>query len=65
MSLQSCEIHNWWILGLAPKNLKEKNNFNVIIMERSKIYYVEEGGGLFLNVGCMNVVNPKLSMIES
>jgi hypothetical protein len=28
-------------------------------MERSKVYYAEDGGGLFLNVGCMSVLSPK------
>jgi hypothetical protein len=28
-------------------------------VERSKVYCVEEGGSLFLNVGCMSVLNPK------
>jgi hypothetical protein len=66
MNPQSYDIHNFKILGLTLENLKKKrNNFNVVVVERSKIKYMEEGGDLFLNVGCTNVVNPKKSMTQS
>ncbi len=59
MNLQRYDIHNFRILRLALENLKKKDNFNVVIMERSKIKCMEEGDGLFANLGCMNTVIPK------
>jgi hypothetical protein len=40
-------------------SLEKKNHFNVVFIERSKIYYREEGGIFLSNVGHVNVVNPK------
>jgi hypothetical protein len=40
---QNQKIHN---SGISKKSLEKKMNFNVIPIERSIIYYEEEGGGL-------------------
>jgi hypothetical protein len=41
---ENCETHNFRILGVPFGGLRNINHFNVIIMERCKIYYREENG---------------------
>jgi len=40
-------------------SLRKNRHFNVVPTKKSKIYYKEEGGGLFTNPCHVNVMNPK------
>jgi hypothetical protein len=59
MNMQNCKIHNLRILELSFGNSGIKNHFNLVLMMRSKIYYREEGEGLFPSIGHVNILNPK------
>ncbi len=45
--------------GISKKSLEKKINFNVIPIERSIIYYGEEGGGLLPIPSDVSVMNSK------
>lgn len=53
---QNQKIHN---SGISKKSLEKKINFNVIPIERSIIYYGEEGGGLLPIPSDVSVMNSK------
>lgn len=59
MNLQMCKIHNLNFSRLSFWSYGQNNHFNVISMERSKMYYREEGGGFFLSPSHVNIMNPK------
>jgi hypothetical protein len=54
-----CMTHNLNFSRLSFWSYGQSSHFNVISMERSKVYYREEGGGFFLNPSHVNIVNPK------
>jgi hypothetical protein len=46
-------------LGISKRSLEKKIHFNVILIERSIIYYGEEGGGLLAIPSHVTIMNSK------
>lgn len=62
MNLQMCMIHNLNFSRLSFWSYGQNCHFNVLSMERSKVYYREEGGGFFLSPSHVNIMNPKATL---
>jgi hypothetical protein len=62
MGTQSCESPNLGISGLPFGSHGTKCHLDVDVMERHKIYYKGEGGGVPEVQAMVSLVNPSLSM---
>jgi len=58
-SLQNCRISNLQISRLPLWSPKTKNDFHVLPMARSKVYYKEGNVGLFPSFNNVNVMSPR------
>jgi hypothetical protein len=51
--------HNSRILGLSLGSLRKFSQFNVLFVVNHKMYYKEDGDGLFPSLGHVSVISPK------
>ncbi len=71
MNFQNHGSHNLRILGLSVGSLRKFSHFDALFVINHKMYYKEEGGGLFPSLGHVNVISlrqvhdPKLTYVYS